>query len=337
MDNLRNKTIRLAHSKPELRPHLLPLLKQASMLSFTPGTIEIALGYGGGKEQVDALLTGNWAIHKAIKGSGWTLTHAPSGMKVWTFPSAKKAKAILQLMVDSDPTLLNPSASDLSSKGAVLIPLFKGLLPFESIMRQAGLRNLGSRYGKKGDNWGVPGGSMMIRVGGRDLVLSEFVIEGWKLQKGSYQPDGVWRMADIEYQSKITSDKLNNWIAQVKAAPTMQEMRDEFRRTEGRTASGKKANALAKEILAQMGGVGRITAMTGAKNFVAGNNYVSFQFPNRRGPNYVKITLTSLDLYDMEFGRIVKWDLKNKKTINGVYNDQLKPIFEKETGLRLSL
>lgn len=31
MSNLRNKIIRLAHSKPELRKHLLPLLKEKSM------------------------------------------------------------------------------------------------------------------------------------------------------------------------------------------------------------------------------------------------------------------------------------------------------------------
>lgn len=32
MTNLRSKVIRLAHANPELRPHLLPLLKEAGVL-----------------------------------------------------------------------------------------------------------------------------------------------------------------------------------------------------------------------------------------------------------------------------------------------------------------
>lgn len=106
-------------------------------------------------------------------------------------------------------------------------------------------------------------------------------------------------------------------------------------------ASEKAASQeVAKTILLQMGGVGRITAMTGASNFVSGNNYVSFKFPNRgrRHPNYVKVTYAAGDdLYNMEFGRICGVDYKVLSTDTGVYGDMLKPIFEKTTGLRLSL
>jgi hypothetical protein len=106
---------------------------------------------------------------------------------------------------------------------------------------------------------------------------------------------------------------------------------------------------VAKTILDQMGGASKIKAMTGAKNFTALPSGVSFQFPSRKGPNYVKITLTPMDTYTVEFGRKAgaaalmsgKVDVENiyKKLSEhtDIYFDQLTDLFEKETGLYLSL
>jgi len=94
-------------------------------------------------------------------------------------------------------------------------------------------------------------------------------------------------------------------------------------------------------ILKQMGGPGRLKAMLGAKHFIShdGGKALSFQFPNRQRSkgNYVKITLRPDDTYDMEFSKIVKYEAKPVKTYSGIHADQLKPIFERQTGLRLSL
>ena len=104
-------------------------------------------------------------------------------------------------------------------------------------------------------------------------------------------------------------------------------------------------------ILQQLGGSGRLWSMIGAKDFMSdnGGKTLRFKFPNRSKskPNMIKITLTSMDLYDMEFGRtgmkkdpnfpIKSPSYTKMKTIKGVYDDMLKGIFEKETGLRLSL
>ena len=100
---------------------------------------------------------------------------------------------------------------------------------------------------------------------------------------------------------------------------------------------------VAETILKQLGGGGRLKAMIGAKNFTShpdGLGALSFQFPSpHRGPNRVKITLDPSDTYTMEFGKITSRGMKYQKTkeIEGVYNDQLRSIFEKETGLYLSL
>jgi len=99
-------------------------------------------------------------------------------------------------------------------------------------------------------------------------------------------------------------------------------------------------------ILAQMGGARKLKAMIGAKNFMnRGGNTLSFDFMSAKHntrsktPNFVMITLTDRDDYDIEFARKAKRGLEYKvlKKYTGVYADQLKKVFEKFTGLRLSL
>jgi hypothetical protein len=94
---------------------------------------------------------------------------------------------------------------------------------------------------------------------------------------------------------------------------------------------------VAKTILMQLGGSGSLKMMLGARDFLDHGNALSFKFPNRRGPNHVKITLESDDSYTVEFGRIVKYVLKNKKVHRGIYAETLGPLFTRETGLNLRL
>lgn len=98
---------------------------------------------------------------------------------------------------------------------------------------------------------------------------------------------------------------------------------------------------VALTILAQMGGINRIRCMTGTKRFISYPDGVSFLFPqkNRKRPNRVKITLTPLDTYTVEFHRITRrgLDVQEMESFDNVYCDQLKDIFESVTGLYLSL
>jgi len=96
-----------------------------------------------------------------------------------------------------------------------------------------------------------------------------------------------------------------------------------------------KDTTTAQTILAQLGG-GRFAAMTGSRNFVSDINSLRMKLArNQAGAQYLEITLTPMDLYDMTFSRI------NPKTAevitlaehNGIYNDQLQLIFTKVTGL----
>lgn len=93
---------------------------------------------------------------------------------------------------------------------------------------------------------------------------------------------------------------------------------------------------IAKTILEQLGGAGLLHAMTGAYNFVNIGNGLSFKIKNQRA-NYIKITLTSLDLYDIEVGRIRGNTYKVVAEEDGLYSDQLKPFIEKSTGMYLTM
>ena len=92
---------------------------------------------------------------------------------------------------------------------------------------------------------------------------------------------------------------------------------------------------VAKQIINQLGGMGRLNAMTGAYNFIALPNGVSFRIKNQRA-NYIKITVTSMDLYDLEVGRIRgdKYTTVVKK--EGLYDNMIKPAIEEATSMYLS-
>ena len=59
---------------------------------------------------------------------------------------------------------------------------------------------------------------------------------------------------------------------------------------------------------------------------------------NSSNSNYLKITLNSMDMYDMEFCKLTK--LGEKKSVteyNNVYNDLMRGTFTAHTGMYTSL
>jgi len=88
-----------------------------------------------------------------------------------------------------------------------------------------------------------------------------------------------------------------------------------------------------QETLRQLGG-NKFIVMTGAKNFVKGKNYIAFKIPKSKDKiNYVKITLNSKDLYDIEYGKIEGFNYKVVKTERDIYADGLQDNFTRNTGL----
>lgn len=123
--------------------------------------------------------------------------------------------------------------------------------------------------------------------------------------------------AEVFAELKTAIDKYGNRIKS-KEAPV--------RKTDGRWAG---------EILKQLGG-NKFIAMTGAKNFVRDDSNMTISFSigrNAHSINGVRIRLTSMDLYDMTFIRMRKFEFKEVSHAYGIYNDQLQEIFTQHTGL----
>ena len=87
-------------------------------------------------------------------------------------------------------------------------------------------------------------------------------------------------------------------------------------------------------ILKQLGGA-RFIAMTGAKQFVADGDGLTFWIPLKNGINNVNITLDCDDTYRMTFNKWNSRKLENRivYTVGNVYFDQLQDIFTEQTGL----
>lgn len=87
-----------------------------------------------------------------------------------------------------------------------------------------------------------------------------------------------------------------------------------------------------KEIYEQLGGR-RLSAMTGAKNFLVDGSKLSFQLPIGSARR-ISVELEPSDTYAVSFmtikGRVTK-------RFEGVYGDNLRSLISENTGLVLSL
>ena len=95
---------------------------------------------------------------------------------------------------------------------------------------------------------------------------------------------------------------------------------------------------VAKTILEQLGG-NKFRMMTGAKNFLGFTDGITMKIGrNSSNSNWLKITLNSMDTYDMEFAKVTRMGEKKSVTeYNNIYNDMLTDVFTKHTGMYTSL
>ncbi len=82
--------------------------------------------------------------------------------------------------------------------------------------------------------------------------------------------------------------------------------------------------------------------MIGAKDFMFGksdgkNSLVFKIMRNSKGVSHIRMRLSSMDLYDIEFLAIRAGNIKVKSKEKGVYGDQLGVMIKKNTGLNIRL
>jgi hypothetical protein len=95
---------------------------------------------------------------------------------------------------------------------------------------------------------------------------------------------------------------------------------------------------VAKTILQQLGG-NRFIMMTGARNLTGHADALTFKLPRaaKNGANYCKIQLDPSDTYNVEFWFVRGLKMTFKGSFTDIYNDQLRDLFTRETGLETSL
>ena len=97
---------------------------------------------------------------------------------------------------------------------------------------------------------------------------------------------------------------------------------------------------IAETTLQYLGGSGKLKAMIGAKDFSHDKNgTLTFKFKSFKKANIAQFILDPSDTYTV---KLLKYNQRSRevteyKTIEGLYFDQLKEYFERETGLYLSL
>ena len=95
---------------------------------------------------------------------------------------------------------------------------------------------------------------------------------------------------------------------------------------------------VAETILKTLGG-NKFRMMTGAKNLAGDENSLSMRIGrNSSNSNYLKITLNSMDLYDMKFCKLTrKFEEMSVTEYCDVYNDMLTDVFTEHTGMYTKL
>lgn len=95
-------------------------------------------------------------------------------------------------------------------------------------------------------------------------------------------------------------------------------------------------NQVAETIRQQIGH--KALYMIGAKNLLAHDDALSFKIGrNSKSVNYVKITLTPADLYDVKFSWVTKNGEKVRSSEEGIYCDMLHGAIERNTGMYTKL
>lgn len=204
----------------------------------------------------------------------------------------------------------------------------------------SGMRKIDvSSWYKNTNKYDNGGGIESLKVGDRVYGYFIFNYMGYQLVDSRMGGDLVYgEIKDIitENNQKKYVIKFTNGETKRLSLGILKEYLFVDKKYDNGGSVGQNDYSVAKIILQQLGGQGKLVVMTGANNFVAFSNGVSFKLKSRKA-NYVKITLNGNDLYDIQFQKLFGMKSKVVAEYNDIYFDQLIPIVEKETGMYLKM
>lgn len=169
------------------------------------------------------------------------------------------------------------------------------------------------------------------------------VFKGTRRRDVNFCEDG---QVQVRGQFHLTDKLVTPWPESVHYREWVGEYTQEERGTSVMSATELAAAApkrvqrnldIAGTIIQQMGGRGQIMAMVGTKSFTAIESGLQFKFKGSKAANMVEIVLTPADLYTVTFYDVRKYAYAITDIFTDVYCDMLKDLFERTTGLYLSL
>jgi hypothetical protein len=179
----------------------------------------------------------NFAVHKSISGSGYTLTHIPSGAAVAHLKAKKSALELLQTLVDNVPGFVKAETFDEAwVYGSQVTPYIKEYTQKEKakkkrvkrlmeekdmqiMLREAGFMNKGKYYGKSGFYYVHPkADSRAITIGRNYLMLNKYDVG-----------DGKWFLHKDFVKSKVSPEMMQEFIKWAKSGPSRADIREDQR------------------------------------------------------------------------------------------------------------
>ncbi len=95
--------------------------------------------------------------------------------------------------------------------------------------------------------------------------------------------------------------------------------------------------SVASTILDQLGGINKVSIMTGATNLVSDYNSIVFNLPTKYAKgkrNKIIIVLEQDDLYTMEWIAFDRsYSMTTIKKVSGIYAEDMRSVFTAMTGL----
>lgn len=185
-----------------------------------------------------------------------------------------------------------------------------------------------------------PGGAPA--VGGRSYILSNKPFSAARAKAEREAIEEGYTKGNWRYEVHVYDEDDTNRDGPVLRVRTSKRKTADHARAAKLARKNPDPKAVSAVILQQLGGAGKVNAMLGRPTLLYGTGtegpYLSVKFASpHRGPNYCKITLRGDDTYKVDFAKVGKSGIKPAGSYTGIYAEQLKPLFERVTGLYLSL
>lgn len=178
---------------------------------------------------------------------------------------------------------------------------------------------------------------------------AQIMVAEWALSGGKFSADNFPRVmtkGEFNYVMNLWPNKTMLFHERLAMLAKRNKSRTKTvnpgRPTARRNPHPSMTEQQASDTIAALGGMGKLRAMVGADNFIRGYETdgtpaLSFKFKGSKTANYARIALDPSDTYTLRLFKIRGYEAKPVYEASDLYAENLRPAFERATGLHLSL